>query len=610
MYTLERFRPGRRLQRPTEADLALAQLSRIDGDGFARRRFLQGALAAGGASGVTMTSGVFDSIAAAAAPLPSTARILVTVFLNGGNDHLNTLVPAEDGAYQDARGSLAVQVDGSTAVGEGLHLHPNLARLKTRFDAGQVAFIRGVGENSDDHSHFTSMATWMSGIQNMIPPTGWLGRYAEAAGLGDLGSVAIGWDGVPLTLRGPSRSAVALPPGGGLFGADRSQAWERDAFDVFSDLGGQVAGKGIFGPFVANAFADAVDTAVSVSPAFSDSLPEAGLARELGLAARVINLDLGTQLVNVNLGGFDTHESQRPDHDDLMAELDAGIDAFFSNLGAAFAHRTTLLVFSEFGRRVQSNSGGTDHGTAGLMMMVGANVRGGLHGVQPSLTDLDWRGDMHHHLDFRSVYGSILDGWLDSDGGQLLGNTYEALDLFDFSGGSLFLDVVADSYYEPAVNWLSAEGITGGTTPFTFSPDDPVTRGQMATFLFRYQGEPGGAPVSDFSDVARSQYYAEPIDWLYQQGITTGTSSSTFSPDDIVTRGQMATFLWRMEGRQAAPQATFSDVNRGTYYAPAIDWLFERGITTGTSPTTFSPNQQVTRAQMATFLWRLAGSPA
>lgn len=610
MYTLERFRPGRRLQRPTEADLALAQLSRVDGDGFARRRFLQGALAAGGATGVTMTSGVFDSIAAAAAPLPSTSRILVTVFLNGGNDHLNTLVPAENGAYHDARGSLAVQVDGSTAVGEGLHLHPNLTRLKTRFDAGQVAFIRGVGESSDDHSHFTSMATWMSGIQNMIPPTGWLGRYAEAAGLGDLGSVAIGWDGVPLTLRGPSRSAVALPPGGGLFGADRSEAWERDAFDVFSDLGGQAAGKGIFGPFVANAFADAVDTAVSVAPAFSDSLAEGGLARELGLAARVINLNLGTQLVNVNLGGFDTHESQRPGHDELMAELDAGIDAFFSNLSASFAHRTALLVFSEFGRRVESNSGGTDHGTAGLMMMVGANVRGGLHGVQPSLTDLDWRGDMHHHLDFRSVYSSILDGWLDSDGGQLLGNAYEPLDLFDFEGGSLFLDVVADSYYEPAVNWLSAEGITNGTTPFTFSPNDPVTRGQMATFLYRYKGEPAGAPVAGFSDVGRDRYYAEPIDWLYQQGITTGTSSSTFSPDDFVTRGQMAAFLWRMEGQEAAAQANFSDVSRGRYYAPAIDWLFERGITTGTSPTTFSPDQQVTRAQMATFLWRLAGSPA
>ncbi|MEO0492508.1 MAG: S-layer homology domain-containing protein [Actinomycetota bacterium] len=609
MYTLERFRPGRRLQRPTEADIALTRLSRADGDGFARRRFLQGALAAGGATGLTLTSGAFDAIAAAAAPLPTTSKILVTVVLNGGNDHLNTLVPAESGAYHDARGSLAVQVDGSTAVGEGLHLHPNLTRLKTRFDAGQVALIRGVGEASDDHSHFTSMATWMSGIQNMIPPTGWLGRYAEAAGLGDLGSVAVGWDGVPLTLRGPSTSAVALPPGGGLFGSDRSEAWERDAFDVFSDLGGQPAGKGVFGPYVADAFANAVDTAVSVAPAFSPTLPEEGLARELALAAEVINLDLGTQLVNVNLGGFDTHEGQDPLHDDLMAELDAGLDAFFATLSPAFAHRTAVLVFSEFGRRVESNAGGTDHGTAGLMMLLGANVRGGLHGVQPSLTDLDWRGDMHHHLDFRSVYTSILNGWLDADGGSLLGNAYETLDLFDDQGGSLFLDVVPDSYYEPAVGWLAANGITTGTSPTTFSPSDPVTRGQMAAFLHRYKGEPSGAPEANFADVGRDRYYARPIDWLFQQGITTGTSSTTFSPDDFVTRGQMAAFLWRMEGQEAAPAAAFADVNRGRYYAPAIDWLFDRGITTGTSPTTFSPDAQVTRAQMATFLWRLAGSP-
>ena len=598
--------------RPTEAEIALARLSRHDtsGDGFARRRFLQGTLAAGGATSLALTTSAFDSLAAAATPLASTDRILVTVFLNGGNDHLNTLVPAEDGAYRAARGSLAVDVGGSNAVGEGLYLHPNLSRLKQRFDAGQVALIRGVGESSDDRSHFTSMATWMSGIQNMIPPTGWLGRYAEAKGLGSLGSVAVGWNGVPLTLRGPSVSAVALPPNGGLFGSDRSERWERDAFDVFADLGGQSAGTGIFGPFVADAFASAVDTAAEIAPAFTSSLPEEGMARELALAAQVINLNLGTQLININQGGYDTHDSQRPGHDDLLAELDAGIDAFFSNLSPSYASRTCMLVFSEFGRRVEQNASGTDHGTAGLMMLVGPNVRGGLHGTQPSLTNLDNRGDMNHHLDFRSVYSTILDTWLGADSTEILGSNYETLNLFDFDGGSVFLDVQANTYYAPAVSWLAATGITTGTSPTTFSPGDPVTRGQMAAFLHRYSGSPSGAPASGFSDVARDRFYTAPIDWLFQQGITTGTSPSTFSPDDVVTRGQMATFLWRMEGELSAPQAGFSDVRRDRFYANAVDWLFDRGITTGTSPTTFSPDDVVTRAQMATFLWRLAGSPA
>ena len=188
-----------RLHRPSEADIARTRLSRTDNssDGLARRRFLQGSLAVGGAAGIGLVPGALDEIAAAATPLAASRRILVTVFLTGGNDHLNTLVPAEDGAYQAARGSLAVAVDGSTSVGEGLHLHPNLGRLKARFDAGQVAFIRGVGEESDDHSHFTSMATWMSGVQNMVPATGWLGRYQDGAGLDGLGAVAIGWGACP-----------------------------------------------------------------------------------------------------------------------------------------------------------------------------------------------------------------------------------------------------------------------------------------------------------------------------------------------------------------------------------------------------------------------------
>ncbi len=169
--------------------------------------------------------GVFDSIAAAATPIGPTDRVLVTVFLNGGNDHLNTLIPAESGAYQAARGSLAVAVDGSTAVGGGLHLHPNLSRLKTRFDSGQVALIRGAGEATNDHSHFTSTATWFAGVQGQPNPTGWLGRYADGIGLDGVGMVSIGWGGVPMLLRGNSASAVGLPPNGSLFGADRSENW-------------------------------------------------------------------------------------------------------------------------------------------------------------------------------------------------------------------------------------------------------------------------------------------------------------------------------------------------------------------------------------------------
>ena len=603
-------RPRRRVATGSEADVALARLSRVDNspDGLARRRFLQGALATGGAVG--LMPGFLDSVAAAAAPLGPSERVLVTVFLSGGNDHLSTLIPADVGAYQAARGPLAVAVDSSTTVGDGLYLHPNLGRLKTRFDSGQVAFIRGVGEPSDDHSHFTSTATWMAGIQGLANPTGWLGRYGDGLGLDGIGSVSIGWDGAPMLLRGATSTGISIPPSGSLFGADRSEDWERYAIEAVSEVGAGGVG-GAFGDVVGRAFRDAVDVAQEIQPAYADGLPDDGLARDLGLAAEVINLDLGTRLVSVTLGGFDSHDSQRPGHDDLMAELDAGIDTFFANLSPAFAGRTTMLVWSEFGRRVSRNdSAGTDHGAAGLMMVVGSRVAGGLHGTQPSITDLDWRGDLEHHVDFRSVYASILEQWLGADATEILGSNFSQLGIFDDGGGGLFFDVPAGAYYGPAVAWLADAGITTGTGVGTFSPDDDVTRGQMATFLWRYRNSPGGSPSAGFVDVPDGRYYSEAVDWLAAVGATTGTSPGRFSPDDFVTRGQMATFLWRLEGSPGgAPPAGFSDVSAGAFYAEPVDWLLHRGITTGVGGNRFAPNDFVTRGQMATFLWRLAGSP-
>ena len=175
------------------------------------------------------------------------------------------------------------------------------------------------------------------------------------------------------------------------------------------------------------------------------------------------------------------------------------------------------------------------------------------------------------------------------------------------AGVAGFGDVDEGRYFTAPVQWMVDEGITTGTSDTCFSPELPVTRAMAAAFLWRMEGEPAAA-AHPFDDVTKD-WQQGPVSWMFAEGITNGTTDTTFSPDDTLTRGQFAALLWRMEGQQAAAQANFSDVSRGRYYAPAIDWLFERGITTGTSPTTFSPDQQVTRAQMATFLWRLAGSP-
>ena len=169
-----------------------------------------------------------------------------------------------------------------------------------------------------------------------------------------------------------------------------------------------------------------------------------------------------------------------------------------------------------------------------------------------------------------------------------------------------FTDVPADAYFYDAVEWAVEEGITSGTSSTTFSPNNGCTRAQMVTFLWRAAGCP--EPESDygpFRDVPKDAYYRKAVLWAAGEGITSGTSPTTFSPNATVTRAQTVTFLWRWEGEPEADQRSgFRDVPTGQYYSQAVSWAVEAGITNGTGTTTFSPGQTCTRAQIVTFLWR------
>ena len=170
-----------------------------------------------------------------------------------------------------------------------------------------------------------------------------------------------------------------------------------------------------------------------------------------------------------------------------------------------------------------------------------------------------------------------------------------------------FVDVFATDYYYDAVLWAVENGITNGTSATSFSPDAPCTRAQMATFLWRAAGSPDPAGASNpFTDIPADAYYAKAVQWAYEKGITGGTTATTFSPDATCTRGQMATFLWRNDGSLTPTDSTtpFADVLETTYYATAVQWAYEQKITSGTSTTTFSPDDPCTRAQMVTFLYR------
>ena len=170
---------------------------------------------------------------------------------------------------------------------------------------------------------------------------------------------------------------------------------------------------------------------------------------------------------------------------------------------------------------------------------------------------------------------------------------------------SKFTDVPADAYYADAVAWAEQAGITAGTSETTFSPDDTCIRAQIVTFLYHAYGN--GAEVTDatpFTDVADDAYYAVPVKWAFKNGITGGTSETTFSPNDSCTRAQVVQFLWNEAGNPEPSNAktAFTDVPEDAWYAKAVAWAAENGITAGTSETTFSPNQTCTRAQIVTLL--------
>ena len=440
-----------------------------DASTMSRRRLLQGMLAAGGAAAIGLPQ--FGDVAYAASGPNS--PIIVTIMLGGGNDGLNTLAPVDSGIYRDFRGGAAVSRSGAHSVGDGLFLNPNLSRLKRRFDAGDVAIVRGVGDPGLDHSHFSGMAKWMAGKASGVPNSGWLGRYMDGLGLDTFGGVSIGSRGVPLHLQRPNGNTIGLPPFPELFGAHRSDD-NGVMYNSLSGLGRASIGKGSWTQAIAESQQIAIGAAQRMTPTYSPELPEPApedeIVRDLELAARVINLNVGTRVVATGFGDFDTHDSHSGRHETLLDALDRGIDRFFAALRPEHHHRVVVMTFSEFGRRPEFNgSGGVDHGTSSCLFVCGSGVTGGLYGQQPRLDDLDDRRDLKVHVDYRSVYATVLEGFLGADARQVLGGNYEKLGFF---GGT-----------PPTPTPTTAPPTTAPPTTQPPKPDGPTCAGLEATIV-------------------------------------------------------------------------------------------------------------------------------
>lgn len=401
-------------------------------DNLTRRRFLtmSGVTAAGAlAVGATQVDWSDLMTAAVRDPLPSGDSVLVVVTLYGGNDGLNTVVPASDPAYQDARPELAYKPEEVLDLGEGLGLNPGLKGLKGLWDEDRLAIVRGVGYPEPDRSHFRSMAIWQTASPETSVPTGWLGRWLDATGSDPLRAVSVE-PTLPPLLAGATTAAASMPvrglklPKGALGDAFAAlgkaspgeEHWHAQAAKSLGDLQNAVRVLGVH---------DAGEREDDEDEERTNGASAGGasqLGAQLDLVAGLIEAGVPTRAYSVSLGGFDTHADERGTQQRLLTELDSSLTPFVRRLRTTDRGKNvTVLVYSEFGRRVHANgSDGTDHGTAGPLFVLGEKVNGGFHGVQPSLTDLS-NGDLKSTTDFRDVYASVLDGVLSTDPGKVLG---------------------------------------------------------------------------------------------------------------------------------------------------------------------------------------------
>lgn len=423
-------------------DLALERLSTAASlpGGVSRRRFLQ---LAGAGAGVISMSPLIDALNAfAAPPVGANDGILILIMLDGGNDGLNTVVPTSESRYYSLRPGFAIPAANTLPIAPGVGLHPALAKLKTRYDQGDVAIVQGVGYANPDLSHFTSMGIWMNGWAGGSQPggpTGWIGRYLDGlpnAASESLYGAVIGTS-VPLHMVGAVARASGLPQSiGGAFGIDRRDPNDVRMFDAIAAFSSSGTGLGTLGDLAAKVEHDTLELSQRVQPAYQGSFPSSNLGRQLTLVARLINANLGVRVFNTSIGGFDTHSDQLGGHTQLLGTIDNAIDSFFANLDPSWRNRVTLMTFSEFGRRPERNDTmGTDHGTAAPMILVGPRVKGGLYGSPPLTTDLDRYGNLKYHIDYRQVYASVLETWLRADANQVLGYTFPNLGLFDGGPG-------------------------------------------------------------------------------------------------------------------------------------------------------------------------------
>jgi len=407
-----------------------------------RRDFVKGGVAL--VSIGTTAQSFFKGAVAFAAQNPadlavkSNGKTLVLVQMAGGNDGLNTVVPASDGAYRTARKVLGLDVGTVLPLQNGFGLHPNLTGLKGLWDSGKLAVVQGVGYPNQNYSHFKSMAIWQAGDPEMKLNDGWLGRTLEKMEH-DSHDPFLGFNigtSTPPEMRTAQISipSVSDPADYAFKVAGRNAAAGDQRTATLMKLYDQYPSNSPYGVLLETTAETAVSSAqqlLATAGTYKAAVPypASSFGSGLSVLAEAITGNLGMRVGHITLGGFDTHSGELDDHAKLMKDLDEGLTAFYQDLAAHGRENDVLvLTWSEFGRRVQENAnGGTDHGSASMCFALGGGVKQGMYGEPVSLTNLIDKGNLNYTTDFRSVYATVIERWLGVPHEALLGKRWDQL---------------------------------------------------------------------------------------------------------------------------------------------------------------------------------------
>lgn len=357
-------------------------------------------------------------------------RNLIIIQLSGGNDGLNTIVPFQNDIYHQLRPNIAKSGNDLLKLNDELSINSSCLGLKELYDQGELSILNNVGYPNPNRSHFRSTDIWHSAsASDEYLRTGWVGRYLDAHCTSSYQAIEHN-SSLSMLLKGQNLKGIAVTNPEQLFQTTRERFFKSVADNTDADLLSE-DNQGYLYKTLLETYSSA-EYIYTQSKIFETTTeyPNNGFAKNLKGIADLINSGLKTRVYYSSLGGFDSHVNQNQSQDALLKMYSEGVAALVKDLKTNDKFKDTLiLTFSEFGRRVKENgSKGTDHGTANNLFVVGGSLKkAGIYNELPNLENLDSNGDLIHSLDFRSVYSTILNNWLEVDAKSVINKQFENL---------------------------------------------------------------------------------------------------------------------------------------------------------------------------------------